>query len=155
MRCVNLHLRIKEILSKSFQFDGSQYDPNLQTVLAIQNRQHWENKFYQQYNVKITRAFHNQAMMKHKIYKNTLARRSWMDYSPGICFQTSLVKMNRIKALIKSNQLGKTNQKQGRRCRCGSINYIQITSNDCPVGIYYQKTKQNGLGNGDISIQDK
>ena len=30
-----------------------------------------------------------------------------MDYSPGICFQKSLVNMYKAKALTKNNQLGK------------------------------------------------
>ena len=30
----NIHLRVQEILAYSFQFDGAQYEPNLQTVLA-------------------------------------------------------------------------------------------------------------------------
>ena len=31
----NLYLLFQEILEYSFQFDGSKYEPNLQTVLAI------------------------------------------------------------------------------------------------------------------------
>ena len=47
--------------------------------------------YYQRYDVKRLRAFHKQAMIKQQIYNNMLARRSGMDYSPGIQFQTSLV----------------------------------------------------------------
>ena len=47
--------------------------------------------YYQQYSVKRLRDFHKQAMMKQQIYKNVLARRSGIDYSPGIPFQTSLI----------------------------------------------------------------
>ena len=42
---------------------------------------------------------------------------------------------------MKKNQLVKTNQKQGIRCRCGSIKHLQITSNDFPVGISCRKAK--------------
>ena len=49
--------------------------------------------YYQRYYVKRLRAFHKQAMMKQQIYDNMLARRSGMDYSPGIQFQTSLINM--------------------------------------------------------------
>ena len=49
--------------------------------------------YYQVYNVKRLRAFHNQEMMKQQIYENMLARKSGMNYSPGIQFQTSLINM--------------------------------------------------------------
>ena len=42
----------------------------------------------------------------------------------------------------------KTNQNKGRWCRCGSIKHLRITSNDCPVGISYKKTKRSALGMG-------
>ena len=54
-----------------------------------------KNIYYQQYNVKIMIAFHKQAMMKQKIYENILARRSGMDYSPVICFETSIFNMEK------------------------------------------------------------
>ena len=60
--------------------------------------------YYQGYDVKRLRAFHKQAMIKQKIYDNMLARRSGMDYSQGIQFQTSLVKMEETKGLTMSNQ---------------------------------------------------
>ena len=53
--------------------------------------------YYQRYDIKLLRTFHNQAMMKQQIYENMLARRSGMDYSPGIQFQTSLVNMEEVK----------------------------------------------------------
>ena len=37
---------------------------------------------YRQYDVKIMIAFHKQEMMKQKIYKNILARKIGMYYSP-------------------------------------------------------------------------
>ena len=50
------------------------------------------------------RTFHDQAMMKQKIYKNILARRSGMNYSQGIRFFKSLVNMEEAKLLTKKNQ---------------------------------------------------
>ena len=47
--------------------------------------------YYQRYDVKRLRAFHKQAMIKQQIYYNMLARRSGMDYSKLIQFQTSLI----------------------------------------------------------------
>ena len=64
------------------------------------------NSYYQGYNVKRLRAFHKQVMMKQQIYKNMPARRSWMDYSPGIKFQTSLINMEEAKELTMNNQPG-------------------------------------------------
>ena len=43
--------------------------------------------------------------MKHKIYKNILARINVIYYSPGIRFETSLVKMDENKSLTNRNQL--------------------------------------------------
>ena len=61
--------------------------------------------YYQQYDVKRLRAFHKQVMTKQQIYNNMLARRSWMDYSEGIQFQTSLINMDEARVLTMSNQL--------------------------------------------------
>ena len=47
---------------------------------------------YQQYNVKISRAFHKQLITKQQIYENILARQSGVDYSPVIRFKTSIFK---------------------------------------------------------------
>ena len=110
--------------------------------------------YYQQYDIKIMRALHKQAMTKQKIYENILARQSGVYYNPGMLLKTSLVNMNKAKALTKNNQQQKTNQRQGRRCCCGYTKHLQITSNDFPVGISYQRPKI-GLGNGTISIQYK
>ena len=49
--------------------------------------------YYQRYDVKRLRAFHKQAMIKHQVYDNMLARRSGMDYSAGIMLQTSIINM--------------------------------------------------------------
>ena len=59
-----------------------------QTINADKNK-----SYYQKYDVKQLRAFHNQAMIKQPIYKNILVRRSGVDYSPWIQFQTSLINM--------------------------------------------------------------
>ena len=63
-----------------------------------------KKSYYQRYDVKRLRAFHKQAMMKQQIYKNMLARRSGIDYSPGIHFQTSLINMEEAKELTMRNQ---------------------------------------------------
>ena len=60
--------------------------------------------YYQRYGFKQLRAFHKQAMIKQQIYNNMLARRSGMDYSQGIHFQTSLVNMEEAKELTMNNQ---------------------------------------------------
>ena len=70
------------------------------------------------------KAFHHQAVMKHQIYENILARRSGMDYSPGIHFETSLFNMDEAKAITESNQPEKSNQKQQRQFRCGFIKHL-------------------------------
>ena len=66
-----------------------------------------EKSYYQQYDVKIMRAFHKQSMIKQKIYENILARRSRMDSSAGIRFQTSLVNTDKAKSLTKKNEIKK------------------------------------------------
>ena len=98
--------------------------------------------YYQRYDVKRLRAFHKQAMMKQQIYENMLARRSGMDYSPGIHFQTSLINMEEAKLLTIINQPEKKQQKQ---CRCGSIKNLQVSSKDFPVGLSIRKAKKLSL----------
>ena len=71
-----------------------------------------------------------------------------MDYSAEIRFQKILVNMEEAKILIKNNQMGKTNQKQGRKYQCRSTKHLRIISNDCPVGLYYQKAKKLALEMG-------
>ena len=56
-----------------------------------------KKSYYQRYDVKRLRAFHTHAMIKQQIYDNMIARRSGMDYSQGIHFQTSLVNMEEAK----------------------------------------------------------
>ena len=60
--------------------------------------------YYQLYDVKRLRAFHKQAMIKQQIYDNMLARRSGMEFSPGIQFQTSIINVEEAKELNMSNQ---------------------------------------------------
>ena len=63
-----------------------------------------KKSYYQRYDVKRLIAFHKQATMKQNIYENMLARRSGMDYIPGIQFQTSLINMEEAKELTIINQ---------------------------------------------------
>ena len=79
-----------------------------------------KKSYYQQYDVKRLRAFHKQAMITQKIYNNMLARRSGMDYSPWIKFETSIIKMKEAQETTMNNQ---PKQKQKKRCRCGIINH--------------------------------
>ena len=60
-----------------------------------------------------------------------------MDYSQGIQFQTSLVNMEEAKELTMNNQQ--------KRCRCGSIKHLHISSKDCPVGLSIRKAKISAL----------
>ena len=50
--------------------------------------------YYQQYDVRIMRAFYKHTMIKQQIYENILERQSGMDYIPWIQFQTSLIKID-------------------------------------------------------------
>ena len=60
--------------------------------------------YYQRYGVKRLRAFHKQAITKQQIYDNMLARRSGMDYSQGIQFQTILINMEEAQEITMNNQ---------------------------------------------------
>ena len=86
--------------------------------------------------------------MKHQVYDNILVRRSGVDYSPGIRFETSLVNVDEEKSLTTSNQLEKSNQKQKNQCRCGFIKHLRVTSKNCPVGLAIRKAKKMVLGMG-------
>ena len=63
-----------------------------------------------------------------------------MDYSQGIHFQTSLINMDGAQELTMNNQPKKTQQK---RCRCGSIKHLRISSKDCSVGLAIRKAKKS------------
>ena len=77
--------------------------------------------YYQRYNVKQLRAFHKQAMIKQQIYNNMLAKRSRMEHSQGIQFETSIINMKQAQELTKNNQPEK---KQQNRCQCCSIKHL-------------------------------
>ena len=89
--------------------------------------------YYQRYDVKQLRAFHKQAMIKQQIYDDMLARKSGMDYSQGIQFQTSIVNTEEAKGITMNNQ-----QKQ---CKCGSVKHLRISHKDFPVGLAIIKAK--------------
>ena len=69
-----------------------------------------KKSYHQRYDVKRLRAFHKQAMIKQQLYDNMLARRSGMDYSAGILFQTSIINMEQAQELTMNNQPGKWNK---------------------------------------------
>ena len=83
--------------------------------------------------------------MKQQIYDNIPSRRSEMDYSPGIQFQTSLINMEESKELTIINQPEK---KQQKRCRCGSIKHLLFSSKDFPVALAIINSKTMALGMG-------
>ena len=66
-----------------------------------------------------------------------LARRSGMDYSQGIKFQTSLVNMEEAKGLKMNNQQ--------KHCKCGSVKHLRISHKDFPVGLAIRKAKKSAL----------
>ena len=101
--------------------------------------------YYQRYDVSRLKAFHKQAMMKQQIYENMLEMRSGMDYSPGMHFQKSLINMEEAKEPTMINQPEK---KQQKRCRCGSIKHLQVSSKNFPVGLAIRKAKKLALGVG-------
>ena len=128
MRCGDLYLWIQDIPETSFDLMEIQTSSTFEQLLQAETLNTKKNKsYYQRYNVKRLRAFHKQAMIKQQIYDNMLARRSGMDYSQGIQFQTSLVNMEEAKELTINNQQ--------KRCRCGSVKHLRISSKDCPVGL--------------------
>ena len=111
-----------------------------------------KKSYYQQYDVKWLRAFHMQAITKQQIYENMLARKSGMDYIPGINFQTSLINMEEAKELTMSNQPEK---KQQKRCRCGSIKELRVSSEDFPVGLSIRKAKNGPWGWGYLNPKQR
>ena len=64
-----------------------------------------------------------------------------------------LVVIEESKALTKSNQPKKSNQKQQIRCWCGSIKHLHITTRDFHVGLSYWKAKNWPWGWGYIKIR--
>ena len=61
------------------------------------------------------RAFHKKEITKQQIYENIPARRSDMNYRPGMRFETSLITMEKSKAPTTRSQPEKPNQKQQNR----------------------------------------
>ena len=80
---------------------SSTFEHFLQAETLIANK---NTSYYQQYELKRLRAFHKQAMIKQQIYDNMLARRSGMNYSQGIQFQTSIINVEEAKELTMNNQ---------------------------------------------------
>ena len=109
-----------------------------ETINADKNK-----SYYQQYNVKRLRAFHKQAIIQQQINDNMIERRSGMDYSQGIKFETSISNMEEAQELTMNK---KSKKKQQKRCRCGSIKHSRVTSKDFPVGLAIRKAKTLALG---------
>ena len=101
--------------------------------------------YYQRYYLKILRAFHQQELIKQNIYENILARQSGIDYSPGMQFQISLINMDKSKEITMNNQPVKSTD-TGKRCWCGSLENLLITSKESPIGISYQNAKKRAWG---------
>ena len=126
-----------------FDFMEIQKSSTFEQFLQAETLNSKNNKsYYQRYDVNRLRAFHKQAMIKQHIYDNMLARRSGMDYSQGIQFQTSLVNMEEAKGITMNNQ-----QKQ---CKCGSVKHLCLSHKDCPVGLAIRKANKIGLGDSSI-----
>ena len=49
-------------------------------------------------------------MIRQQIYDNMIARRSGMDYSQGIQFETSIINMEEAQELTMKNHPGKSNK---------------------------------------------
>ena len=111
MSCGDIHLRIQYILKTSVRFDGDTKTSTFEQLLQAETRNANKNKsYYQQYDVRRLRAFHNQAMIKQKIYDNMLSRRIGMDYSQGIHFQKIIINMEESQELTMKNQPKKSNR---------------------------------------------
>ena len=90
-----------------------QNNTNLQTVLASRDTQILEKQvILSTIQCKKTERLPQAGNDKTKIYENILARRSGMDYSPGIQFQTSLINMEKAKSITMNNQPGKSTEKK-------------------------------------------
>ena len=94
----NVHLWVQDILETSVQFDGDTNNPNLQTVLASLNTQRREEQvILSTIRCQETERLSQVVNDEKKIYENMLARRSGMNYSPGIQFQKILINMEEAK----------------------------------------------------------
>ena len=47
----------------------------------------------------------------------------------------------KIKSNLHEKSIGKSNQNQQKRCLCGSIKHLRVTSKDCPMGLSIRKAK--------------
>ena len=70
----------------------------------------------------MVRSLHKQGMIKQQIYKDILARKTGLDYSPIMCFETILVNMDEAKPLSKKNQPEKHNENNGSDVAPSSTN---------------------------------
>ena len=148
MRFGDLYLCIQDILETSVQFDADTKCSTFENFLQAETLNARKNTaYYQRYDVKRLRAFHKQAMIKQQIYDNMFARRSGMDYSQGIQFQTSLVNMEEANLLTINNQK--------KQCKCGSIKHLRISSKDCPLGLAIRKAKKSALETAPSKLEAK
>ena len=94
-----------------FDLTEIQTTPTFEQLFQAETLNADNNKsYYQQYNVNQLIPFHNQAMIKQKIYDNMLARKSGMDYSTGIQFEKSIISMEEAQELTKKNKPKKINK---------------------------------------------
>ena len=70
-----------------------------------------------------------------------------MDNSQGIQFQTSLVYMEEPKEITMKNQQ--------KRCRCGSVKHLRISSKYFPVGLAIRKAKKSALETAPSKLEAK
>ena len=66
----------KKYWQRFFNFMELNMSPTFKQILQAETDNADKKAYYQQYNVKRTRYFHKQAMMKQKIYENILASKS-------------------------------------------------------------------------------
>ena len=124
MRCGDLHLRIQYILETSVRFDGNTNKFNVRTVLASRNTQRQEEQV-------------TPSTIRRQATESLQARRSGMDYSQGIQFQTSLVNMEEAKGLTMNNQ--------EKQCKCGSVKHLRISHKDFHVALAIRKARNLAL----------
>ena len=122
-----------------FNFMEIQITQTFEQLLQAEKLNAEKNKsYYQRYDVTLLRYFHKQAMIPQNFYKNMLARQSEMDYSAWIQFQKSFIYTEEAKQLTMRNQ---PERKQQKRCWCGSIKNLRVSSKDWPVLLAIRGTK--------------
>ena len=78
----------KKYCKRVFNMTEIKTTPTFKNFLQAKALNSKKNKsYYQRYYVKIMRSSYKQAMIIIFFYKNMLARKSRMDYSPGISFK--------------------------------------------------------------------